>query len=76
MTPVNVKQLQLPQGMTWTGRRMTYLYPIGGGDVTGKGLPAGAPDPEVTAGGGDNHSLVLEGSERRRREGVRLTVDP
>ena len=26
-----VRQLQLPHGETWTGRRITYLYPLGGG---------------------------------------------
>ena len=60
MTPVSVKQVQRPQGMTWAGRRVTYLYPIGGGDVTGKGVPARALDPDVTTGGGDHQAPVRE----------------
>ena len=49
MTPVGVKALRLPTGVGWTGRRITYVHRVGGGDVMGEGAPIRAPDPVLSA---------------------------
>ena len=49
MTPVGVNTLRLPTGVEWTGRRITYIHPVGDGDVKGDGVPVRAPDPTPSA---------------------------
>ena len=50
MPPVSVKQFQLPGDVVWTGRRITYVYPIDGEGTTDPRFPVGASGQEIGEG--------------------------
>ena len=73
MTPTGLASMTLPDGIEWTGRRVTYIHPVSGGDSKGDGVPVRASDPVARVGGGDGadkyytccirHSHVLKDHE-------------
>ena len=42
MTPVQVKGVELPSGVEWTGKRVTVLHPVVGADGNGDTVPVRA----------------------------------